>query len=339
MTTDKRKEMLKRVRERMLKKKGGRRRDPGEWRAPNLPPGDSELKLKTAILPPLSKGDVCAAGSAENDMEGLFFIRVGDHWINKKRFPCPRVYDYEECPYCQLGFDLMQETDDKDAKREIAKQYLPTTKYAVNIYFPNVKSNPEDLRGTTKWYAVPSTIFDKFDECINNDDEGDDPDDPQSFGLFYDENNAYSFQIHICKNGQFNDYKGSKFLVTSLGPIADSEEEIEKILAARHDLATKFPERTAENLEALTTMVKEILEADGDDDGDGFDADEQKESTAEDKPKPKPKPAKAKAEDKPKPKAAKPAKADRADAEETVLDLSDSDDEELNALVSEITNA
>lgn len=334
--TDKRKEMLKRVRERMLKKKGGRRRDPTEWRAPNLAAG-KELKLKGYVLPPLSKGDVCDGGTAENDMEGLFFVRVGDHWINKKPHPCPRVYDNEECEYCQLGFDLMQETDDKDAKREIAKQYLPTTKYAVNMYYPNVKTNPEELRGQTKWYAVPSTIFDKFDECINRDDAGDDKHDPQPFGLFYDEENAYAFQIHITKNGQYNDYKSSKFLVTSLGPIADSAEEIEQILASRHDLPSKFPARTAENKATLQRLVKEILEDDGDDgDGDGgFDTDEQTQESAppskEEKPKPKPA---AKKEEKTEKKSSK--KKAESEPEET-LDLSGSDDEELEALVKEIT--
>jgi hypothetical protein len=275
-----RKEMLRRVREKIQQKKGGRQKDPNEWRPPQVEEG-KELKLKGFILPPISPDDRVASGQAEGDMNGLFYFQVGDHWINNKKFPCPRVYDNEECPYCQLGFDLMKEVEDKKARSELAKNYLPKTSYVVNVYFPPYKTTPEDLRGKVVYYAAPKTIFDVFDKCLNRDDAGDDSDTPEPFGMFYDETDAYPFLFHITKKGDYNDYTQCKFLATARGPIADDPQKIAEILARRHDIPMKYPQRTPENMAQLEKFVEDLLKGSTDDGeggggkgGSGFDSDE-----------------------------------------------------------------
>lgn len=265
--------MLQKLRERLMKKKGGFRRDPGEWRAPQVGVGE-EFKAKAYILPPVEAGEAVASGKAEKGMDGLFFFQVGDHWINRKKYPCPRVYDNDECPYCQMGFDLLSETEDKQSRSEISRAYLPRTQYVVNLYFPDIKTNPDDLRGRVVYYAMPKTIFDKLEECIQLDNAGDDPDDPQAWGIFYDPSDAYPLSIVINKKGDFNSYVDSKFLAAGRGPIAKSQKKIDEILAQRHDIPGKYPARDAENRKALQGFVDALLNGSSDDDSDGFDADE-----------------------------------------------------------------
>jgi hypothetical protein len=323
----KRQERLNKIREKVRKKKGERSRDPDEWRPPKLDQG-TELKAKAYVLPPLEHGETCSSGKAIHGMDGVYFIQVGDHWINNKKYPCPRVYDNEQCPVCTLGFELLKDTVGKDARSELAKAWLPQTRFCVNLYFPNVSSNSEDVRGQVKFYSMPATMFDKTDACLNRDDAGDDADDPQAWGEFYDEADAYPFLVHITKNGQYNDYKSCKFLVNARGPIAKSESEIEAILAMRHDLVAKFPARDSDNFKALEKIVDGVLAAaddDDDGDGDGFDADETTaESVNETKVESKPEPAK----EKPKPQV----KLEETEAEETTTE----DDIELKALLEDI---
>jgi hypothetical protein len=272
--------MLQKLRERLQKKKGGFRRDPAEWRAPQVTPGE-EFKAKVYILPPLEKGDACASGTAEIGMDGLFFTQVGDHWINKKKFPCPRVYDNDDCPYCQLGFDLLSETEQKAARSEISRAYLPRTQYVCNLFFADVKTNPDELRGKVVFYAMPKTIFDKLEECISLDSAGHDPDDPQAWGIFYDPNDAYPLSIVINKKGDYNSYTDSKLLAAGRGKIASSQKKIDEILAQRHDVPGKYPERTAENRQTLQGFVDSLMNgASGSDSGSGFDADETAQKAA-----------------------------------------------------------
>lgn len=276
------KDMLAKLRERLLKKKGGFQRDPAEWRAPRVGNGE-EFRAKAYILPPLEKGETCASGKAEQGMDGLFFTQVGDHWINRKKFPCPRVYDNDECPYCQLGFGLLSETDDKAARKEISKNYLPRTQYTVNLWFPDISLNPDDLRGVVKYYALPKTIFDKLEECIQNDGPGDDPDLPQPWGIFYDPQEAYPLSIKITKKGDFNNYEACQLLAAGKGKIAKSQKEIDKILDQRHDIPAKYPERTVENRRDLENHVNALLSGASSDDKDsssGFDSDENQQSSS-----------------------------------------------------------
>ena len=287
--TDKdRAEMLRRVRERLQQKKGGYKQDPNLWKAPQVGVNE-EFKVKCYVLPPLEKGETCTSGKAAHGMDGLFFTQVGDHWINRKRYPCPRVYDGDECAFCQLGFDLLSTLDDKKARSETSRKYLPRTQYVVNLWFPPYKGTPDDLKGQVKYYAMPKTIFDKLDECLQRDNAGDDPDDPAAWGLFYETDDAIPLSIVINRKGDYNSYVDSKLLANGRGPIAKSAAEIKKILAMRHDIPAKYPERTEENRKALQGFIDELYAGtqDKSDDDGGFDADETKDSTPVSEPETK----------------------------------------------------
>lgn len=316
--------MLQKLRERLMKKKGGFRRDPHEWRAPQVAQGE-EFKAKAYILPPLEKGEPCEGGTAQAGMDGLFFTQVGDHWVNKKRYPCPRVYDNDDCSYCQLGFDLLSETEDKKARSEISRAYLPRTQYTVNLYFPDVKTNPEDLRGKVVYYAMPKTIFDKLEECIANDNAGDDPDDPQPWGIFYDPQDAYPLSIVINKKGDYNSYVDSK-LLAKRGKIASTQAKIDEILAQRHDIPTKYPERDTENRQTLQGFVDSLMSgASGDSSsssGSGFDADETSQSSQPEK----------KAD--PEPESANEPEVSTSDSDSSAV--AEVEDDELNALLNSL---
>lgn len=313
MASKDRAELLRRVREKMLSKKGGRKRDPNEFRAPQVQNGQ-KAKFKAYVLPPTDA------------MDELWFYQVGDHWVQegsgKKRYPCPRVYDGDQCAFCQVGFDLLNETDDKDTRSKISRAYLPRTQYVVNVYFSNEIVNPEELRGQVKFYAMPKTIFDKLEECLIRDDGGDDPDKPDPWGIFYEPTEAYPLSIQVTRKGDFNSYVESELIATAQRAIG-TDEEIEAILEKRHDIPSKYPERSRENRKILDNLADAALNGgeSSDNDNDGFDSDE---TIKESKPAPK---AKAKPKDKPKPV---PAATPEVEVEV--------EDEELQKLLDSIKN-
>lgn len=325
MATTDRKALLDKVRAKMQERKGGFKQDANEWRAPKVADGD-KFKARAFILPPLAKGDKCAGGVSAHDMDELWFIPVGDHWVNKKKYPCPRVYDGAECPMCNFGFSLLSETQDKNARKEISKTYLPRTMYAINLYFPPVKSNPSDLQGKVMFHALPKTIYDHLEECITRNDAGDDEADPQPWGIFYDPEQALPLAVNITHKGGFNNYESTKLLPNPVA-LAESEAEIANILAMRHDLMAKYPPRSKDNLAKLQKAVDELLNGGNDEtpaDG-GFDSDEKaaaptKEVEVEEEEAPAP-PKKAAAPAPAKPAAkAKPAPAPEPEEEDVVVE-------------------
>lgn len=250
---------LEEVRKRMAAKKGGRQRDQNEWRPPQAKPNE-ELKFKFVVLPPLNQGDTCATGKASKTMD-FYHVTVGTHWINNRPYECPRIHDGVDCPFCSLGFDLLSNTDVEETRKNIAKAYLPRTYYPVNIYFPPFQSTPEELRGTVKWYAMQKTVNDIMVQTLMKDTPGD-AIDPQAYGFFYLPEESYVFQLEIHPQSQFNDYKKSRFLPNTRGPIVkkagsnDADNDaIAKILALRHDLFTKYPARDVEALKKLADAV------------------------------------------------------------------------------------
>jgi len=244
---------------RKMKAKKGFVRDPNEFRPPRAQDGQ-ELKYRFFILPPLEEGDKCADGVASRSMEGLFYVENGSHWINNRPYPCPRIHDGEECPLCEFGFNLMSETSDRAKRSQIARAWLARAFYAVNIYFPPDEVNPEDVAGRVMWYNAPKQVFDIWEQCIYTDDPGD-PHDPQPYGVFYDEENAYLFQLVVRKRGEWNDYMASKFLVSCKRPIVTlsngkpDRAAIDKILASRFDLFTKFAPRDVDGLRKLCDQI------------------------------------------------------------------------------------
>ena len=247
-----------------------------EFKPPKV--GDDEsVKYRFFILPPLSEGDKTADGTASRGMDGVWSVTNGMHFHNNKAHTCPRASGEGECPLCQLGFDMMEGVTDKKARSAIAKQFLASAKNAISIYFPKNSTNPPEVAGKVMWFNAPNQIHAKFEACVLSKDGGDDTD-PQAFGVFYDENAAYLFQLEVTKKGEYNSYENSKFLATvGKVPIATTDKvadkaKIKAILDQRHDLFTKFK---AVDMDALNKLVTEFKTGDTDENS-GFEEDNSK---------------------------------------------------------------
>lgn len=264
-----------------LKKQMGGFADPDEFKPPKVDPGETK-QFRFYILPPILAGDELKSGTVERAME-MFYIQHGNHWINNKPHPCPRVFNNEKCPICQQGFDFLKQPnikEDEVKRKKIISEWMPNTYYMVNIFFSNSKQNPEDLRGRVKFYNAPKTCFDLWSEALMREDAGD-AEDPRAYGVFFDENNAFQFQLEVTKSGRNNSYKTSKFLANggNPSPIAKDTDTIAKIMRLRHNLFDKIEMPDVDKLEKLQ---RQLIHGDDDDDvvSGGFDEDETSTSVA-----------------------------------------------------------
>lgn len=230
------------VRDAMRKRKGGKSRDPNEWRADKVDPGKN-MSWKFFILPP-------------DGIMDLWFYQHGAHFINNQVLECPRLHDQEQCPLCQYAFDLMRDVTEKEARSKIAKAYLPSARYAVNIYFPAYNSTPAELRGKVFWYSMPQTIYDICEEAIYRDPPQEESEQPtDAYGLFYLPMKANLLVLSARRKGDYNDY-GSSHLVVQKTPISNKgEDKIKEILASRHRIPEKFEAR---NLDVLQDIVDKL---------------------------------------------------------------------------------
>lgn len=237
---------LEKIRKKMAQKVDGRKIDPFEFRAPKAK-ATEVIKYRFYILPELAKGDKVHGGTASRDMD-LFVVKHGQHWINNRPHSCPRLFNDEECEMCSVGFEALNEIPktDTDKRTAVRKQWLSSSVFAANIYFPPIDPNPEDLRGKVLWYNAPKQVFDLWYAALSRDDQGD-TDDPEAFGVIYDPFNAFLFQLVVKSGGSYNEYKASKFIATAgAHPIVmlpnkrPDEAAITRILDSRHDLYTKI---------------------------------------------------------------------------------------------------
>lgn len=236
---------IEKIRRKMAAKVDGRRSDPFEFRPPKAK-SEEVLKYRFYILPDLVKGDKVNGGLASCDMD-TFVVKHGQHWVNNKPHPCPRLFNDEECEMCQAGFDALAEIpkSDKAKRQAVVRQFLSSSVFAGNIYFPPIDPNPEELRGRVCWYNAPKQVFDMWYAALNRNDGGD-ADDPEAHGVIYNPYGAFLFQLVAKKGGDYNEYKASKFIAAAgAHPIVmvggkPDEAAIQKILDSRHDLFTKI---------------------------------------------------------------------------------------------------
>jgi len=258
------------IRNRLKQQVSGKYNDSDEFK-PAKAENNESLKYRFFVLPPIKKGDKIKSGIAEQSMEN-FYVQHGDHWVQNRPHPCPRTWNNEKCELCQIGFDMLKTEKDEDKRRAIVKAWMPTTFYTVNIYFPNISVNPEELRGTVKYYKGSKTCCDKWIAAILRTDCGL-ADDPQAYGVFYDENAAFMFQLEAEKQGKSNSYKSSKFIHNGGKPVPiGTPDDIVKILEARIDIFSKI---TVPKPDAVAKLASSILNGD---DGSGFNMDETKAS-------------------------------------------------------------
>lgn len=261
-----------------LKETTGKTQDPDMFR-PKPVVGDATNKYYFFVLPPFSAGDQLKGTKASYSMD-QFFLQHGMHWINNRPYACPYINNKEECPFCKQGKKLLQGVTDQELRKEIAKQWLPNISYMVNIYFPDLKQVPEEYRNKVMFYNAPKTIMDLWQTCLMAEDANIDID-PQAFGIFFDEEASFMFELTASKKGQNNSYEKSKFIANGgkPRPIAQSADAIASILAMRHDLRSKVQ---SSDPVALAKLVDELLHGGGDAaaSSSGFDTDETKPSTS-----------------------------------------------------------
>jgi hypothetical protein len=334
--------MLKKVQQR-LKDERSSGRDPHMFRPPNVKQGETK-KFRFVVLPGVIKGDKCIDGTVSRTLGGMkvpedpderlmtipFCEKGGQHWIQGRPYECPRLFDNDECPWCELGFELRNQTDLEEERRRISRLYLPRPVFASNIYFPASKINPSDLHGKVLWYAMPKTIYDKMEECVmRSEEEGTkDPDEPLPYGFFYDPEDCLMFQLEVGHKGGYNNYDNSKFLVKRLR-LAETNDEIQSILDRRHDINAKFKPRDAK---ALGEMLAKL--------GKGGVS----ESKSKDAPKEKPKPKPEEDDDDSMPSSTKkkadaaeePAPEPKKEEPKPAASVEDVDDPELKKLLSEV---
>jgi hypothetical protein len=319
------KALLDKVRKKLRDSKGSKR-DPNMFRVPNVKANDDPLKYRFIVLPPLAKGDKCVEGKATAGMDDMFCLSGGQHWINNKPYGCPRQFDGDDCPWCTVGFNMMNECDIDEERKKIRRQYLPRSIFAVNIYFPPFKENPSDLHGKVMWYPMPKTIYDKMEDCLMREDAGDDPEnDPHPYGMFYDPEDCLVFQVMVTHKGGYNNYEKSKFLLKRSSLAAD-EEATQTILDQRFDLVAKFPTRNTNELEQLLNKL-----ASG-----SVDARDEESKDEESKDEEKPTPSKAEEEEDVLPPSRKEKDAEKPKAKAPEVSVDEIDDPELKELISEV---
>lgn len=268
MDPEKRRAMLKKVQQRLQDERSSGR-DPHMFRPPNVKSGETK-KFRFVVLPGLIKGDKVHDGTASMTMGGVeapedpeerlftipFCEKGGQHWIQGRPYECPRLFDNDECPWCELGFELRNQTDLEEERRRISRLYLPRPIFAVNIYFPPSKVNPTDLHGKVMWYGMPKTVYDKMEECVmRSEEEGTkDEDEPLPYGFFYDPSDCLIFQLEVGHKGGYNNYDNAKFLVKRLS-LANTSDEIQAILDKRHDINAKFKKRDVKLLQDLLAKL------------------------------------------------------------------------------------
>ena len=234
---------------RKMKQMDGRKSDPDEFRPAKAKPGEV-LKYRFFVLPGVLEGDKLKSGVASKSMD-VFYVNYGQHWIKNQPNACPRVYDGSDCQLCEVGLNFLRDKTLSEADRQQLRQdWLPNSSYVVNIFFPNWKNNPEELRGKVMYYKAPKTVFDKWVNCINKDapdvdDVDGDDDEPEAYGAFFDENSAWLFELQIAQSGKSNGYKTSRFIVGSdKKPVplardesgAPNKKAIAALLASRIDI-------------------------------------------------------------------------------------------------------
>jgi len=317
------------IREKLKRSMSGKFNDPDEFKPAKANSTTEAIKYRFYVLPPLMRGDVLKTGEVKDTMEH-FFMQHGNHWINNRPTPCPRVWDGTECKICSFGFDLLKDKDLKDdepRRRAIVDQWMPSSYNMVNIFFTGWKGNPEELRGQVKFYNAPKSVTDQWMTALMREDSGD-PEDPQAYGVFFDENAAFQFELQVLKQGRQQSYKTSRFLPNGGDPQAmlgegSTEASLTKLLRKRHNLFDKV-ERP--DLEKISKVFNVLVNGDDDNDDDGgFDSDETnkvKETKVVKENKPKeskvPKAVETKPKTKPKP--------DDDDDEDVITHLTDDDD-------------
>lgn len=271
-------ELLAKIRAKLNKTEGSRANDPFKFTVPALAKGVAK-SWYFIVLPPLQKGDTVQGGKkAAKGMDDLPYVKIGNHWLahEKKLLECPRVTSGEKCDLCALGFSLMEGVDDPAQRAAIREQYLSREQHLVNVYFPPIEGQPEEVKGKVMWFPITQRkIYSKFRECLERDKPTGVALKKQAYGIFWPHNNGddanenvcYIYEVHATNKigTKYNDYDGSDFLVDTRGPIENFIPEgmtYQYILDQRHDLSSKFREPDVAKIQQAVEDIAKRLNSD-----------------------------------------------------------------------------
>lgn len=334
-------ELLAKIRAKLNKTEGSKVNDPFKFTVPALAKGVTK-SWYFIVLPPVEKGDTVQGGKkAMKGMDDLPYIKIGQHWLahEKKLLECPRVTLNEKCALCDLGFSLMNGVEDPAQRAAIREQYLAREQHLVNVYFPPIDGQPDEVKGKVMWFPITQRkIYSKFFECLNRDKPSGVSLKKQAYGIFWPnddgatKNACYIYEIQARNKAgtKYNDYDGSDFLVDSRGSIENFIPEgmtYQYILDQRHDLSSKFREPDASKIQQAVEDIAKRLNADASGDEAPAAA-----------PAPVPAPTvPALKMSRPAPAAVAPAPVQESAQEEREQNETGNDDPDLAAMVARLT--
>lgn len=166
---------------------------------------------------------------------------------------CPSTFGLP-CPACEHAGRLYDEAkaqgDPKHLKDE-AKKFYKKKHYLVNVYIVKDPSVPEN-NGKVFIYDMPMTVYNKLLNKLAPEDPNDDP--IQVNDLW----EGRDFKLVIGQKAEYNNYDNAEFKDQN-SPIADSEEKIEKIYNAIHDLSEWESKEGIESYDKIKDRFSKFL--------------------------------------------------------------------------------
>ena len=167
---------------------------------------------------------------------------------------CPKTDNFENfCPYCYAN-QLLFKGNKEDQKR--AYRYKRNERFVGNVFIVEDprdvdKESDKKVSGTVKLYEFPATVESKIKNELVNEEEGFGP-------AIFDPEKGHDLQIKVLAkkpdaNGKiWPDYSLTQFS-RKTSSIADSDEEIKKIMESVYDLSEylKSMEKTWEDHEKI----------------------------------------------------------------------------------------
>jgi hypothetical protein len=198
-----------------------------KWKNPKMGTTEKAKEYKIRLLP---------------DVENGFYKKYMYHGFKSgetfKYFLCEKTHGMDKyCPWCEATKMLYQGNDSDKRK---AGEYKRKERYVSNVYIvedprdAEVKDEAYKVSGKVRLYEFPATVESKIKNEITDTEQG--------YGMnIFNPEDGYDFILKIKakpkdKNGkEWPDYGDTMFSRRS-SPLADSEEEIEKIMESRFNL-------------------------------------------------------------------------------------------------------
>ena len=137
-----------------------------------------------------------------------------------------------------------------ESNKEIARKQKRRLHYVSNIYVVKDSKNP-DNEGKVFKFTYGKKIFEKITQAMNPQFEDDEKINP--FDLW----NGANFKLKVRKVDGYQNYDLAEF--DRSGPVADSDEEIEKIWKQQYSLKEIVDAKSFKTYEELDARLKRVL--------------------------------------------------------------------------------